>query len=192
MFSIFQQPWTLLITAAFLALVLIITAGFTSRKLRYRLWFLPLVIVAAALGLDRFVQTDTEKIKTLIKTVVKSAEKQDCDAISAVVSEDYSDTSHHSKNSLIAECRSRLAQPLIEKTVTRIISITPTTGSDTAVAVFTVRIVFDKKSSIYFYRPLMLVKMELNLEKSPAGKWLIRQAEILRIDTRPADWSNVR
>ena len=52
-------------------------------------WLLPIILVAAAFGLDSLVQTDLEEINTLICTVRKDAEQDDFDAIEALISADY-------------------------------------------------------------------------------------------------------
>ena len=250
MFNIFEQPWTLLITAIlawfillvihgdsrlwwqshlviFLAvacfalrflveaglfkisktltiiiqviLVLAIAALLTLQIIhvivvykRHRWqWFLPIVLVVAAFGLDMLVQTDLEKINTLISTVRKASEQEDFDAMEALISADYSDSFHNAKVDLMNHCRRLLSEPLVEKT--RKMSLEVDISSPKAEATLVAVIHFEKQSRVYReYRPSVIFKIKLDLQKGQDKRWLIHRTEVLEIDRRPVSWRDIR
>ena len=191
MLKIFEQPWSLLIVAAFALIVILIIRKIVPDKQHWWQLLLPILIATAAFGLDFLVQTDTEQIKTIIKRAAKAIEHEDVDAFKLTISEDYYDSYHRSKKALIIHCRARLSEPLIEKNIARLVSID--LSNPNATVVFTVRVLFDKQSLVYQnFKRLMLVKVRFELQKQRNNKWLINRAEILEIDRQPAKWKNIR
>ena len=61
MLNIFEQPWTLIIAAIVILLVTLIIQRSSGEKQPWWQWFLPVLLAAAAFGLDMLVQTDLEK-----------------------------------------------------------------------------------------------------------------------------------
>jgi hypothetical protein len=213
MSDIFEQPWTLLITAIVVLLVMLIVRRIFPEKRRSWQWLLPCFLGVAAFGLDLLVKTDTEKIKAVIHTAVKAVEKENPDAVEPIISANYRDSYHNTKKALMHHCRTTLSQPLVEKNITRILAIEippvetgllPRRGSGTAgrhgwqpkttaTAIFTVRIVFDKQSYVYQnFRRIMLTKLKLDLQKQPDNRWLINRAELLEIGTQPVKWQDIK
>jgi hypothetical protein len=192
MFQVFEHPWGLLITAAVVALILLIIRSISPDKCRWWQWFLPLLIAAAAFGLDYFIQTDTEKIKSLIKTATTAVEEEDPDAIEQLISPYYHDSFHSSKENLMSHCRRTLSGPLVEENITRIGKIEFSSPKTTAKATFTVRIRFDQESYIYDFKREMFTKVELDLQKEPDDRWLITRAEILAVDLQPFGWKDIK
>lgn len=153
-------------------------------------WFLPIILVVAAFGLDSLVQTDLEKINTLISTVRKAAEQEDFDAIEALISADYSDSFHNTKDALMKHCRNLLSEPLIEKT--RQVGMKVEISSPKAEVTLAVKVHFDEQSHYREYQPFVFVKIELDLQKEPDKRWFINRAEILEINKQPVTWRNIR
>ena len=189
MFNLFEQPWTLLIAAVITLLVLLLYRRILPDKRHWWQIALPAFLVAAALGLDFFIKTDTEKIKTVIKTVVKAIEQENPAAIEPVISSNYRDSYHKSKTQLISHSRARLSEQLIQKNIARFVSLE--IQGKKATVVLTIRIVFDKQSSIYDLKRLMFTEFEFVLQKAQDNSWLINQAEILEIDGRPIKWRDI-
>jgi len=190
MWNIFEQPWLLLITAALVLIVLLIIRAVLPEKRHWWQWLVPVLIAAAAFGLDFLVKTDIEKIREVIKTASKAVEEENPAAIEPLISPNYRDSYHRSKTRLISHCRARLAEPLVEKNITRIPEIN--IQNSNATAVFTVRIVFDKQSYVYQeFKQLMLIKLQAQLQKQADGEWLISRSEILTIDRQPANWRRI-
>ena len=192
MFDVFERPWGLLIVAIVALPVLLMVRRIFPEKRHWWQLALPAFLAVAAFGLDLLVQTDLEKINLVIDTGVKAVEQENPDAIEPIISENYSDSSHRTKTALMRHCRRTLSEPLIEKNIKRIVEIVVSPSRTTAVATFTVRIVFDKRSYIYqSYKRIMLAKVKVNLQKEQ-DKWLINQAELLELDRQPVDWQNIR
>jgi hypothetical protein len=189
MWNILEQPWTLVAVAIVALLVLLMVRGIFPEKRRWWQLLLPVVILVAAFGLDFLVQTDTEKITALINAASKAVEEENPDAIEHIISDDYYDSFHHTKQRLIQRCRDRLSRPLVRKNITRIVEIN--LSPPTATATFTVRILFDERSEVYqSFKQLMLTKLKLDLQKQPDNRWLINRAELLEIDMQPAGWKD--
>jgi len=198
---VFEQPWPLLITAGFVLLLVLILRSIFPQNRRWWQWLLPALFAAAAFGLDFLVETDREKISAVISTGVKAVEKENPDAIEALIADNYRDSFHGTKDDLMRDCRIRLAEPLVEKNIKKILSIeiSPRSGealredeSPTATAVFTVRMLFDKRSYVYqSFKEQLHVKAEVSLQKQSDGTWLITSAEILALDLRPVNWKDV-
>jgi hypothetical protein len=62
-----------------------------------------------------------------------------------------------------------------------------------ATAIFTVRILFDKKSFIYRdFKQQMMTEVQADLRKQPDGEWLIERVELLKIDFQPVKWQSIK
>ncbi len=154
-------------------------------------WFLPIILVAAAFGLDSLVHTDLEKINTLISTIRKASEQEDFDAIEALISADYSDSYHNVKDDFMNHCRRLLSEPLVEKT--RKMSLEVDISSPKAEATLVAVIHFEKQSRVYReYRPFVIFKIKLDLQKGQDKRWLIHRTEVLEIDRQPFKWRDIR
>ena len=191
MSNIFEQPWILLIIAILVTIAMLVFRSMFTEKRFWWQWLIPIILVAAAFGLDRLVETDLEKIKAVIYTSSKAVEQENPDAIEPIVSADYRDSLHSNKANLMRHCRARLSDPLVEKNVTRIASID--IQNPTATALFTVRMVFDKQSFIYNnFKSTIFTKVKIELRKELDDKWLISRLEILEIDRQQVNWKDIR
>jgi len=100
--------------------------------------------------------------------VVKAVEEENPDAIETITSNSYRDSYHNAKEDLMYYCRSLLSEPLVDKSIRRIVSID--ISPPEATAVFTVRIVFDKRSYVYRdFKRLMLIAVRSLLVALVAG-----------------------
>lgn len=187
MFNIFEQPWTLFIAAV---VVLCVVFGFRSifpEKHHWWQWLLPVFLVIAAFGLDFLVETDLEKINTIIDIGVKAVEDENPDAIEPIIADSYHDSYHSTKKALMAHCRAALSEPLVGKNIKRIVSID--LNPPKATVIFTVRLLFDPQSYVYQnFKQQLLAEVQTDLQKQPDGGWLIERVELLKIDFQPANW----
>ncbi len=191
MFNIFENPWGLLTAAIVVAIALWIFRSIAPEKMRWWLLSVPIAIGGAAFAIDFLVETDTEKIEKTIYSLTKAVEQENCDAIAALISEDYKDSFHKTKRQLISHCKVRLEKPIVERVVPRIVSIEQ--ASPDAVGIFTVRVLFDKESEIsQLYKPDVFFKVQTDLEKQSDRRWLINRIEILEIDRFPAGWHGIQ
>ncbi len=191
MFDFFEQPYTL-IGAAVLVLFGILT--FRSVMPEKRRWWqllLPVFVAVAAFGLDTLVQTDLEKINSVISTVIKAVEGEDCNAIEATIAKDYRDSYHNTKRHLLTHCRQKLTPSLIEKNkkTASLVELSP----PNAIATLFMLTTFDKNSSISVnYKSSLFLKIELHFQKQQDKTWLINRVEILELDRQPAKWNDIR
>ena len=189
MFNVFEQPWTMLAVAV--VTVPVLRVIFREKRYWWK-WLLPLLLAGSGFALDFFVQTDLEKIKAVLQTAAMAVEQEKPDAFERIIAENYRDSYHNSKSRLMRRCRNKLSEPLAEKTIARVVSIQMADAGTTATVVFTMRILFDKQSEVYQnYRQLMFVKAKLQMQKEPAGNWLINRIEIIEIDRQPAKWQHI-
>jgi len=191
MSNIFEQPWTLLIVAIIVLLVMLMLRRILPEKRHWGQWLLPAFLAVAAFGFDLLVKTDLEKINAVINTVIKAVEQENSDAIEAIISANYRDSYHNTKRDLMRHCRSKLSEPLVEKNKKRppIIEISPPNATVT----LTVIIHFDKQSSVYQdIQRLIQTKSKINLQKQQDGRWLINGVEILEINMQRVSWRDIR
>lgn len=194
MFNVFQQPWTLLTTAAIFLLITLMSRKISpAAAARYQRKLLVAAgsLAVAAFGFDLLVQTDFEKINTVIKTGIKAFEEKNFDAINAIIWPDYNDSYHNSKEDLMYFCKALLQEPLVEDNITT--SLHVELSGPGAVAVVGLLTRFDRQSFVYkSSKKIMLSKTRLNLCKNRDKKWFIRQAEVLEIDNQPINWEKIR
>jgi len=192
MFDFFEQPYTL-IGAAVLVLFGILTYRSVVPEKRY--WWqllLPVFVVISAFALDMLVQTDLEKINSVIDTVIKAVQEEDCNTIETIIAENYSDSFHKTKKHLMARCRLKLTPSLVEKNKKRASPFVKLSPPNATVILFMLT-TFDKNSTISVnYKSFLFSKIELHLQKQLDKTWLINRAEIRALDRQPANWSDVR
>ena len=191
MFNIFQQPWTMLV-AAFITLDVIWFAGmFKTEKIKKWIWLTPLLIAILGFAIDFLIKTDREKIDILINSAIKATEQEDITTIDAILSENYHDSGHKTKQHLMRYCRQMLSGPFIEKN-TKIGSTLEITAP-TAKATLTVMTRFDPNSFVYKNNiRAMMVKVELFMQKQPDKSWLFEQIELRSINKQPMTWRQVK
>jgi hypothetical protein len=171
-------------------IIFVVRAVFQQRKLII-LWVIPLLIAAAGVGLDRLVETDTEKIKNVIRTIIRAAEKENTDAIENLIDDDYRDGRHENKSQLVGHCRASLSEPVVEKMVSRILDIQQQPAN--ASVITTLRVVFEDSSYVaQTYKKDVFVKVRFTLKKQADQRWLVTKIEILEIDRQPAAWIDLR
>jgi hypothetical protein len=190
MFDFFEQPYTL-IGAAVLVLFGILTfRSFCPEKRRWWQLLIPIFLVVAAFGADMLVQTDLEKINSVINAAINAVQQEDYRAIGATIADNYSDSYHSTKQHLLDHCRRELSKPLVDKIKkpARKIDISDSKATATVFAV----IILDKNSYLAQYKSFFLVNSRLSLRKQPDKSWLINRIEILEIDRQPTSWNRIR
>jgi hypothetical protein len=187
MWNIFEQPWTMLGAA-----VLVLFGVLTFRSVwseRQRPWqcSLPIGVALLGVGLDLAVATDLEKINHVIKTGLKAVEAEDSAAIARLVADNYQDSYHKDKESLMSQCRARLVPPSVRKV--RKISLKVEVSPPNAKAALSVWFTFDKDSFwAQAYKPTALIAVELHFRKQPNRTWLLSRAEVREVDKMPVTW----
>ena len=191
MFNFFEQPWTLTVVAVIVLFVLFQFRSIFPEKRRWWQLLLPVFLIVLAFGLDFFVKTDLEKINAVVKTGIRAVEQENCDAIDGIIADNYSDSYHDTKASLMIDCRNELARSPVErnKKASLFIEITP----PLATADLTVWTRFSEAGFIaQTYKALFLIEVKIHLQKQPNKKWLINRVEIIEIDKQSVSWRQVR
>lgn len=191
MFDIFEQPWTLIGTAILVLFGILTFRSIFPEKRHWWQWLLPVSMAAIAFGTDYLVQTDLEKINSVINTGMKAVKNMDYRNIENIISDNYSDSLHDSKANLIAHCRQKLSQNTLEKNkkTGQLISIS---GPDATATVF-VMMTFTKDSYIsQNYLSFLQIKARLYLRKQQDDNWLITRLEVLEINRQQVNWNQIR
>ncbi len=191
MFSFFEQPYTLTVAAVLTLFGMVQFRSIFPEKRRWWQLLVPLVLAAAAFGMDFVVQTDLEKIKSTIKTGMKAVADEDYNAIAQIISDNYSDSHHSTKERLLAHCRRSLSQNPVAKNKKTGAAI-ELSESDATAIVFMLT-TFDESSYVAEnYKPFLFIKTKLNLQKQPDKRWLISRIEVLELDRQPVNWSHIK
>jgi hypothetical protein len=189
MTNIFEQSWLLLIVAGAVFLGLAFFRDLLPPKRGWLFWLLPVVIAILAFAIDFFVRTDKEKIETVLAKSCRAVEAEDIRALAPLISNDYRDSVHPSKQALLKHFGERLAEPVIEKIVPAIVSLD--IKPPAATVVFTARVMFDPQGPVYEYRKMMFFKLQADLKREK-GEWFFCRVEILTIDLQPAGWQHTQ
>lgn len=191
MFDFFEQPYTLIGAAVIVLFVVFTFRSVIPEKRHWWQFLLPVLVAAAGVTLDMLVQTDLEKINSVIGTVIKAVEEEDCDSIEAVIAGDYRDSFHNTKWDFVAHCRRKLTPHLVYKNKKRacLVELSPPKATATLFMTTT----FDKNSYVsQNYKPFIFFKIEFRFQKQPDETWLISRGELLEIDMQPAKWNDIR
>jgi hypothetical protein len=191
MSSIFEQPWTMLTGAAFCLVVIITIRQAFPEKRRAWQFAIPALLAAIAFGLDVFVKTDFEKINLLIETGMNAVENESATAIGTIISPDYRDSYHESKEILMEHCRHLLKGLKIARN--RKLDLKIEISSPTAKVSLKVLTRFDEQGlPKQLPTPFLTTRLRLNLKKGREKKWLIERAEVLEINNQRIGWRDFR
>lgn len=187
MWNFFEQPWTLLGAAVLVLFGVLTFRSIWSERRRPRQWLLPVGVAVLGVGLDLGVTTDLEKINHVIKTGLKAVEEENCAVLARLIADDYQDSYHKSKESLMGQCRTRLVPPAVLK-VRKIAAEVKISPPD-AKAALTMWFTFDKDSFwAQAYKPTALIAVELHFRRQPDRSWLLSRAEVREVDKMPVTW----
>jgi hypothetical protein len=187
MFDLFEQPWTLVGAAVLVLFGMLTFRSVLPEKRRWWQLAVPAFIVAAAFGTDLLVQTDREKIYALLKKGMKAIEQEDPNALAAIISADYNDSYHNSKQELMAHTWRQMERSGVQKIKknSALIQVSPPHASANII----VLVRFEQDSYIaQNYKPWLLIKIRINFQKQPDKSWLINRAEVLEVDKQPVQW----
>jgi hypothetical protein len=191
MWNIFEHWWTALLIAAIVQLALAIMH--VLKPATRKLWHIsiPISIIIIGIGIERLVQTDSEKIDDLVKTCLKATADEDVNAIDSILSPDYSDSCHNSKKAALEFCRRWLGKPLIAKNR---LPFPPEVSLSAPEAQVNMMVMthIDPKSSYYGSVKVLLSKVKLYLQKNADKHWQVKRAELLEINNQPVNWSDIQ
>ncbi|MBN1807358.1 MAG: hypothetical protein JW837_19080 [Sedimentisphaerales bacterium] len=189
MWNIFEQPWTLLVAASIAILLIAIIKNSIPDKHRILLRLIPVLIAALGLGLDYFIKTDTEQIKTIIKTAVKSVENEQPKVIEPLIADDYQDSMHKNKNEIMKECRAYLRPPFVDNVFYSISSLD--INKNEASVVLLNRIFFEEGSEYSEWIKVMTAEFKIDFRKTAGKGWVVSQVELSSLNGNPAKWKDI-
>jgi len=191
MFDVFEQPWTLVGAAVLVLFGMLTFRSVLPEKRRWWQLALPAFIVMAAFGTDLLVQTDREKINALLRKGMKAVEQRNLDALAAIISADYYDSFHKSKQQLMAHSWKEMERSGVQKIKRSSALVQMSPPQATASLIVIVR--FEQDSYMaQNYKPWLLIKLRINLQKQPDKNWLVNRAEVLEVDKQPVQWRQVK
>ena len=187
--NIFQTPIPLIIAA--IVVLMAVTIFRRARPQRRKWWqlLLPAIVLLSAFGADFLFRTDYEKIDLLIKTAKEAAVAGDIEQITEMISPDYRDSSHDSKERIVTYCRSVLLRLPAEKIKKRY-SIIEISGPR-ATAELEVAVHLQQKSVYAMAGNIVFVKLKLYFTKTADKKWLINSSQIQEVNKQPWGWKNM-
>jgi len=161
------------------------------RERIYWLWLIPMILCGLGFGIDFLIPTDNEKIKKVIDTGIRAVEEENCNAINNIISSDYRDSYHHTKQELMQHCRSTLSRSLIDK-ITRTSQQVEITGREANV-IMAVIVLFDKQSvSVEAYGVTAAsATARVQLRKEAGNNWFISEVEVTEVNGQPLGWNAI-
>jgi len=189
MTNILETPWLLLSISLMVLVVVAVIRQSVAPKYGRLLLLIPLLLGAGGVLLDYFIETDFEKINTLLKDARNYAVAEDVDRLAAVVSPQYSDRAHRSKRQLVSFLRSFFSGTKISKAPCRSKTILIT--GDTATADMLYRVHLEPDSSYSQAASMYFVKVRFHLAKTDGGRWLLTTTELVEVNFQPFGWGDL-
>jgi len=181
-----------LLPIAILVIVFTIILSIIKPKERWdRLWVVPIVLCMFAFSLDWLVKTDDEKIKTVINNGQSAFENENIEALSEIISDDYQDSYHSSKQELLRHCSSYFNGPVFSSITKTSMQTERTDGQ--AIVPLVVFITFDNESFVFDNYGINTAKVgvRIRLKKERDNNWKICGTEILEVNNQVSDWKRI-
>jgi hypothetical protein len=191
MWNIYEYPFVGIGIAAIVLAGLWVYGMFRPDKKRKWHPLIPIGIVILAVAISYFVQTDKEKIIGAINKGIAAFEKQKIEPIKEIIADGYFDTAHSSKEYIIAYCQGLFETAAIERVT--FLSQQIQIENDKAVFTLEVMVKFAEQShAAQMGKSFLIVKVRFNFKKTPDKKWLINGSEILELDRKTVNWSEIK
>jgi len=187
--NVLETPWLLLTAAIILLAIIVVIRQTWPDKQQWWQLVIPVVLAVIAFGLDKFVETDYEKIESIINSGIRAFIAQDLGQIDRIISPDYSDSAHRSKAELMAFCRGLLSQPLAEKIRKQLEKIT--ISAPQATAELSVRVHLLPQTVYATAGTLVFVKVKLDFTKTLYGRWFISRTELITVNNQRFTWGAI-
>lgn len=191
MFNFFEQPWTLLGIAILVLFGILTYRSVVPEKRRKWQWLVPVLIAAAAFGIDALVTTDREKITSVLDTGIEAVENENFNAVEPYLSDDYRDSFHTSKEQLIEHAQRELNNNVVEKSK-RTNTLVKINAGRANVNLF-MQLILSKNSNVAqtYNIPFLQLKVDVGFIKQN-NNWLIDNIEIRSVNQQAVKWNDVR
>lgn len=189
--AIYQSPWPLVITAAVMLVIIEAARQFIPGKVPRATLVIPLVVFAAAFGVDHFVKTDSEQVEFIFDKLKHAIVEQSPGMIEQYIHPEYTDIIHDNKDELMLTARTVLEDPVAEKIKARYETLEMQTGQNLG-TITAEHVVHLAPSLVQGQGPqIVFAKTKTTFVKNPALKWVIISAELLELNKQPVDWSDI-
>ena len=185
MWNIFEYPWTGIIVA--LAIQMLLTIIHIVKPNTRKLWHtaIPVIIIALAFGVDHFIKTDREKIELLITETLSATQAEDLARVEALFADDYDDSYNRSKEQIMNVCRKWLSKPFIEKN--SLMGKQLELRDENAVVILSVVTQIEASNEASSMIKVLSTTSRISLAKY-GDKWLIKGVQITQINGQPMRW----
>ncbi len=191
MWNVFEYPFTGIAVAVFsLAAIWLFNILKPDKKRQWH-YLIPLSIIIAAVAVSYFVQTDREKILGAVNKGIKAFKEEQIEPIREIIADDYFDAAHSSKEYIIAYCQALFQTAMVD----RVTFLSRKTEIENEQAAFTTEamVKFAEESEIAkMGSPFLIVKARFYFVKISDGRWLINSSEILELDRKAVNWTQLR
>jgi hypothetical protein len=191
MWNVFEYPFTgIAVAAASLLAIWLFNILKPDKKRRWYI-LIPIGIIALSFAVSYFVQTDKEKILAAVNKGIKAFKERQIEPIREIIADDYFDAVHNSKEYIIAYCQALFQMAMVD----RVTFLSRKTEIENDRAVFTTEalVSFAEESEIAkMGKPFLIVKARFYFVKTPDKGWLINSSEILELDRKSVNWTQLR
>ena len=187
--NVFESPWLLLIAAA-ISFIVVMTIRNASEKNRIALLLIPVLIAASAYSLDHFIVTDKEQINNILNNIKKVITNRDAQLFEQIVSSDYTDSVHKSKDTLMIFAKIALSKPAINKVQYNKGEIL--FKDNIASQEVTIFLSIDENSMYANYGKAVIVDASLEFSKSPSNMWHLSTFEVDSVQKQPMNWRSIK
>jgi len=188
MWNMFEQPWLFAAIGFGLFLLIGTLRSVYPERIKVWVWVVPVLAVAAGIGIDYGVKTDHEKVLITLEQLLHSAQEHDVPAIDRLVAPDYWDSYHNSKSRLISHIESRFSRPVFEK-IKKLSLHVDSMENGMATAALTTTIVFHPESSVaQIVGKSLIARLEFEVSRQSNGQWLLHNMELLEVNRQPINW----
>ena len=187
--GIFQSPWVLIWVSVVVWLVAAIIRVTFPEKKRWWHMVVAVFIFAAAFGADHFVQTDREKIDSLIDRGIEATVAADVEAIGAIIADDYADRVHRSKADFIGTCRRYFRKPVAESIKRSYYKVT-INGTSAVVDMNAVVHLAGQNTEMPTIQ-IIPVKLKIECRRTGEKEWVVSSADLIEMNNNPVNWNDI-
>lgn len=186
---IFQSPWVLIWVSTMVWLVAAIIRVTIPEKKHWWHMAAAVVIFAAAFGVDYFVQTDREKIDSLIDRGIEATVAADVEAVGAIIGGNYCDRVHKSKADFMDTCREYFRRPGVESIKRSYYEVT-ITETWAVVDMNAVVHLVGGNSEVPMIQ-MIPVKLKIECQKNGEKDWAVSSADLVEVNGTAVNWNHI-
>jgi hypothetical protein len=182
----FESPWILIIVAVALFCIISIIRNVKPEWKRWWQMLIPLIIFAAAFGVDYLVQTDREQIKSKIITARDAVVAQQPQVIINMIDDKYEGQHRYDRRIIESKSREYFGRPFAERI--RINRNDITVNGNEATSDINVTVHFDESSSAAQYFELAIIQAQIGFVKR-GDDWMVKSVVIEKVNNKePPRW----